>query len=313
MPELDVKASITLLTTSASIGIVLFLIMSAVLIGPALSWIGVAKNKTLKSIWYDDGAEFPRRSTILWFIVPLAIFSVVSLLIVVSWYWFGQVSFDVGFPVSLGLILIGTGWHLWRRLPDNLNSQDKWGAVGSLLSSTFLSMAMFLPLLILVNAIVADDPTYRTYQTIWLIVIMCMILAYNTALVKATFLPVLKFFLALVFTLFFISFYIPFPRLITKASMNWFRFGNIQHASLILDEVGCNISRSYGLSVEKRVPDPKTCVLSDVIILSRLGTPYYIQAAGTPEKRLTMPAANILSWSVIEPQKPISTGSPQNP
>lgn len=187
------------------------------------------------------------------------------------------------------------------------------GSNGIVVIQHFLNMAMFWPLLIFVNAIIADDPAYKIYQTVWLVVIMCMILLYNTVLVKATFLPVLKFLFALMVTLLLFSVYISFPRLITKASMNWFRFGNIQHASLILDEVGCNISRSYGLSVEKRVPDPKTCVLSDVIILSRLGTPYYIQAAGTLEKRLTIPAANILSWSVIEPQKTISTGSPQNP
>ena len=313
MPELDVKASITLLTTSASIGIVLFLSVSTALIGPALPWLRVVKNKTLKSLWYDEGAEFPRRSAILWFIVPLASFSIASLLMMISWYWWGKLSFDVGFPVSLGLILISTGWCLWRRLPDDLNSRDKWAAMGSLFYRTFLSMAMFWPLLLLVNALVADDPVYKTYQTVWLVVIMCMILVYNTVLVASTFLSVSKFLLAILVILFILSIYISSPRVISKASMNWFRFGNIHHASLILDEVGCNISRSYGLSVEKRVPDPKTCVLSDVIILSRLGTPYYIQAAGTPEKRLTIPAANILSWSVIEPQETISTGPPQNP
>ena len=37
MPELDLKASITLLATSASIGTFLFITLSAVLIGPALS------------------------------------------------------------------------------------------------------------------------------------------------------------------------------------------------------------------------------------------------------------------------------------
>lgn len=313
MPELDVKASITLLTTSASIGIVLFLIVSAFLISPALSWLGVVKNKTLKSLWYDEGAEFPRRSAILWFVLPLAIFSVATLLMVIGWQWLGKLSIRVGFPVSLGLILIGTGWCLWRRLPDHLNSRDKWAAMGSLLSSTFFNVVMFAPLLMFVNAIIADDPAYKTYQTVWLVVIMGMIMLYNTVLAKATFLSVLKFVFAIMVTLMILSFYIPLPKLISKASMNWFQFGNIQHASLILDEVGCNISRSYSLSVEKRVPDPKTCVLSDVIILSRLGTPYYIQASGIPGKRLTIPAANILSWSVIEPQKTISTGSPQNP
>jgi hypothetical protein len=279
MPELDVKASITLLTTSASIGIVLFLIVSAVLIGPALSWLGIVKNKTLKPLWYDAGAEFPRRSAILWFIVPLAIFSVASLLIVVSWYRFGQISFDVGLPVSLCLILIGTGWCLWRRLPDDLNRRDKRAAMGSLLPSTFMSIAMFWPLLRFVNAIVADDPVYKTYQTVWLVVIMGMVMAYNIVLVKSAFLSVLRFVCAIMVTLLILSYYIPFPKIITKASMNWFGFGNIQHASLILDEVGCNISRSYGLSVEKRVPDPKTCVLSDVVILSRLGTPFYSRFA----------------------------------
>lgn len=312
IPELDTKASITLLTTSASIGIVLFFIMSIVLIGPALSWLGVVKNKNLKSLWYDDGAEFPRRSAILWFILPLAIFSIASLLMVVSWQWLGDLSIYVGFPVSLGLIIIGTGWCLWRRLPDRLNSRDKWAAMGSVLSSTFLSIVIFLSLLVFVHAIVADDPLYKTYQTVWLVLIMGMVLASNTALVKATFLPVLKFLIAIMVILFLLSFYIPLPRLVSKASMNWFQFGNIQHASLILDEVGCNISRSHGLPVEKRVPDPKTCVLPDVMILSRLGTPYYIEMTGTPQKRLTIPAQNVLSWSVIESKKPPATGSPES-
>ena len=38
--------------------------------------------------------------------------------------------------------------------------------------------------------------------------------------------------------LFLFHFYVPLARPISKVTMNWFQFGNIQHASLILDEVG---------------------------------------------------------------------------
>jgi hypothetical protein len=313
MPELDLKASITLLATSASIGTFLFITLSAVLIGPALSWLGLAKNKALKSLWYDEGGEFPRRSAILWFILPLAGFSVASLLMIVGWQWWGKFSIRVGFPVSLSVVLIITGLCLWRRLPDHLNRQDKWTAMFYLLISTLLSMMMFWPLLIFVNAIIASDQSYNTHYTIWMILIMCFVLTYNTVLVKATYLPVLKFLFFGIAILLLLNLYFPFVRPVPKASMNWFQFGNIQHASLILDEIGCNISRSHGLPVEKRVPDPKTCVLLDVTILSRLGTPYYIEMGGASQMRLTIPSENVLSWSVIESKKTPPSGPPQSP
>jgi hypothetical protein len=313
MPELDLKASLTLLATSASIGIVLFIIVSAVLIGPALSWLGLAKKTVLKSLWYEEGAEFPRRRAILWFILPLAGFSVANLLMVVGWQWWGKLSIHLGFPVSLCLVPIITGWCLWRRLPGRLNSQDKRTAMFYLLSSTLLSMMMFGPLLIFVDASIASDQWCTAKPTVWIIQIMCFVLMSNTVLVKATYLPVLKFLFAGIAILLLLNLHFPFARPVPKASMNWFQFGNIQHASLILDEVGCNISRSHGLPVEKRVPDPKTCVLPDVIILSRLGTLYYIQMAGTPQKRLTIPAENVLSWSVIESKNTTPIESPQIP
>jgi hypothetical protein len=312
MPELDLKASLTLLATSASIGIVLFIIVSAVLIGPALSWLGLAK-KTVKSLWYEEGAEFPRRRAILWFILPLAGFSVANLLMVVGWQWWGKLSIHLGFPVSLCLVLIITGWCLWGGLPGRLNSQDKRTAMFYLLSSTLLSMMMFGPLLIFVDASIASDQWCTAKPTVWIIQIMCFVLMSNTVLVKATYLPVLKFLFAGIAILLLLNLHFPFAQPVPKASMNWFQFGNIQHASLILDEVGCNISRSHGLPVEKRVPDPKTCVLPDVMILSRLGTLYYIQMAGTPQKRLTIPAENVLSWSVIESKNTTPIESPQIP
>jgi hypothetical protein len=312
MPELDLKASLTLLATSAAIGTFLLVMMSAILISPALSWLGVRNNKTLKALWYDEGAEFPRRSAILWFILPLAAFNAASLLMVIGWQWWGKLSTNVGFPVSLILILFITGWLLWRRLPDCLKRQDKWTAMYYLLSNTFFSMMLFCPLLGFVNVIVKSDQSYNTYYPISLILIMCFLLAYNTALVKASFLPGLKFFLFGTSTLIFLNLYIPFAPLVPKVSMSWFQFGNIRHASLILDDVGCNISRSHGLSVEKHVPDPKTCMLPDVMILSRLGTPYYIEAhpENATSKRFTIPSQHVLSWSIRDLKGSTTPGSP---
>jgi hypothetical protein len=320
MPELDLKASITVLATSASMGIFLFIMLSVVLVAPALSWLWVINNKILKSRWYDESGKLLRGSTILWFVLPLACFIMASLLMFIIWLWWfvgrqwwGDFFIYVASFVSMGLILFITGWCLWRRLPAHLNSQDKKVAIVSLLSSNFFSMCMFIPLLTFVNMTVKADPEYNTYLTVWTSGVLGFILLWNIILVSAASWPILKFLSVVIATLFIFFLFPPFWRSITKITMNWSRFGNIEHASLILDEVGCNISRNHGLSVEKRVPDPKTCALPDVMILSRLGTPYYIKVDGTPQKRLTIPSQNVLSWSVIEPKNTTSTGLSQIP
>jgi hypothetical protein len=76
--------------------------------------------------------------------------------------------------------------------------------------------------------------------------------------------------------------------LIPNHVMNIYKFGNIPHASLVLDEMGCTIANNHRLLVRPYPPDfitqttpnPKTCLLSSVTIRSRLGNTYYLDRLG---------------------------------
>jgi hypothetical protein len=85
------------------------------------------------------------------------------------------------------------------------------------------------------------------------------------------------------------------PTLVPNAVMYNFRFGNFKTASLVLDDAGCTIARDHGLQEGPR------CNFSDVIILSRLGSTYYVEKDGT-SVCFTIPAEKILSWGVADKQ-----------
>jgi hypothetical protein len=199
-------------------------------------------------------------------------------------------------------------------LPHDRKREDKIGAMISLLSVTLCNIAGLAAIMYFATLTIGADQRYKTDQIMWILVTIGSIILCNTVLVTTTYESGQRFILVAIFIVLVPLFFnFPFGRTIPKSTMRWFKFGSIEHALLILDEVGCNISRSHGIPVEQRVPDPKTCVLPDVMILSRLGTPYYIQMGETPQKRLTIPSQNVLSWSVIESKKATPPESPQNP
>src|SRR5262249_16707112 len=82
--------------------------------------------------------------------------------------------------------------------------------------------------------------------------------------------------------------------------MNVYKFGNIPNASLVLDEMGCTIAENHRLIVRSYTPvittqttsNPKACFLSSVMIRSRLGTTYYLEAShnNNPPVSFTIPA-----------------------
>ena len=100
--------------------------------------------------------------------------------------------------------------------------------------------------------------------------------------------------------------------LIPNTVMYIYKFGNIPHASLVLDEMGCTIANNHRLLVRPYTPDfatqttpnPKTCLLSSVTIRSRLGNTYYLEASypNGPSVHFTMPGQNVLSWAVNKPK-----------
>jgi hypothetical protein len=107
--------------------------------------------------------------------------------------------------------------------------------------------------------------------------------------------------------------------------MSIFKFGNLQNASLVLNEIGCTIAKLHGLTVTPYTPDskpdspnPKTCALPNVMIHSRLGNTYYLEVSrsGDASMHFTIPGQNVLSWAVNESKKATIAGLPastQNP
>ena len=100
--------------------------------------------------------------------------------------------------------------------------------------------------------------------------------------------------------------------LIPNTVMYIYKFGNIPHASLVLDEMGCTIANNHRLLVRpyptdfatQTTPNPKTCLLSSVTIRSRLGTTYYLETSNSngPSVNFTIPGQNVLSWAVNKPK-----------
>jgi hypothetical protein len=93
-----------------------------------------------------------------------------------------------------------------------------------------------------------------------------------------------------------------------------YKFGRLTNASLVLNEVGCNIVQQYGLQEKPTSPDQKTCTLPNVVIHSRLGTTYYVQVSrnGNTPVCFTIPTESVLSWSVNAPKKPTVVEAPQS-
>jgi hypothetical protein len=88
------------------------------------------------------------------------------------------------------------------------------------------------------------------------------------------------------------------PFFIPNRVMAAYGIGNFTAESLVLAEAGCAGARYHGLKMGTVSADEKTCALSHVKILSRLGSTLYIEAARNEGKsvRFTMPAQNVLSW-----------------
>ena len=119
--------------------------------------------------------------------------------------------------------------------------------------------------------------------------------------------------IALIFLFFNILTFIP------DYVMNTYKFGNFTNAFLVLNEIGCAIVKHRGLEVTPYTPDPKTdpppkdpktdpppkiCSLQNVTIHSRLGNTYYLQVS---HMRFTIPTQNVLSWTVNEVKKGVSS------
>jgi hypothetical protein len=206
---------------------------------------------------------------------------------------------------------------LWQLKALLMKALPKLKMLGWFYLAFFINIALIWPMFHLMMIIVLADPYFgknlnRAGPMLFLIMLdVLSINIYTIKLVsahqgsiKAIFqcliIGIMGFFAILVIT--------QNLTLIPNVVMNIYKFGNIQHASLVLDEVGCTIANSHRLLVRPYTPDfttqttpnPKTCLLSSVKIRSRLGTTYYLETSHPNGSSIhfTMPGQNVLSWAV---------------
>ena len=319
MPELSPQASITLLAASVLTAGYLFLLLIVGFFAPFLLWkISMPNYERLQILWYKD-EQYALARVILWIGLPFAV-------IVASLFFLNSTTFE-GFGIS-------TKWALayfaiivlipplvlllfWNKLPHNFPCILRWCVVGDLLRGSFwifwgifvsfYTLNVFLGILYL--------------SVVERISIILPVLIWNLNLmVRMRQIPFWHNFAIPLVIFCFVLFQAKAWTFIPNLVMNIYKFGNIPNASLVFDEIGCSIvEHHHGVKVRlytpeptKATPNPKTtCSLLNVMIHSRLGNTYYLEASrndGSPV-RFTIPGQNVLSWAVNEPQKATTASS----
>jgi hypothetical protein len=152
IPELDLKASVTLLAVSAITGSYLFLTVMGTLLLPSAIWINMLRmSDPLKRLLSDQDGKLLYRRLSVWLSLPVCVFLValttgtyLKTRSIGGWWieW-----------VSIAVTCIGGGgmlaWRLHRKLADDLDSKEKRKAIWIFSSSLFESAAFFLFVLLI--------------------------------------------------------------------------------------------------------------------------------------------------------------------
>jgi hypothetical protein len=315
IPELDLKASVTLLAVSAITGSFLFLMVIAILLFPSAIWINMLRRSDpLKRFLSDQDGKLLYRRLSLWLIFPVCFnligFSACGILWVSgigrSWIWWVGMLCPV---LASGGIL---AWRLYQKLPEDLDPKEKRKAIeiflGNLLQCTFfflICLLMLNPLMIsaLTPVMPASYPDMATKLFLAALTFATCGIAFFDALMVHVFFesPDWRLLMITALVVLLISFLSPlgFFTYITDTVMSMYKFGNVHNTSLVLDESGCTIAKYHGFQ-PATVLKEQTCRLDCVKILSRLGSAYYLDAGhqNNLSTRFTIPAQNVISWSL---------------
>jgi hypothetical protein len=315
MPELDLKASVTLLAVSAITGSFLFLMLVMSVLFPSLIWINMIRTSgTLKGLWSDHNGKLLRGRVVAWLSLPIFVvlvaFSVAVFLKssgVVGWWS------DPG-GVAVGL-LIGGGIPvrcLHRKLADHLDRKQRWVAIGSFSFSFFWSATFFLLCVVILTPSMASVltpfiPASYSDITAILFLVLLTLAVFLIACIDAAI--VIMFFdspdrrlLGIVALVVFLVVFLGLLGTlvhIPNTFMSVYKFGHLNNASLVLDEAGCTIAQYHGLKLPTIFKE-RTCRLDCVMIHSRLGSTYYVDAGryNSTSASFTIPAQNVLSWGI---------------
>jgi hypothetical protein len=159
MPELDVKASITLLATSAFTGIWLLALLSLYLIGLGWSWrLTTNNNERLQVLWYEGGQFVPWRA-MLWGALPLVGIEAGILILLSLFAWWGISIWWVNAPPALILFIPSLVVFLfWKKLPGNPPCILRWPVARDLFRGFFSSFVAVLSLLIILYVFIRQTP-----------------------------------------------------------------------------------------------------------------------------------------------------------
>jgi MFS family permease len=308
MPELDVKASITLLAVSAITGSMLFIGMAMNMVVPGWFWVSFwgsrasRKNNPerrwynhVRRLWYRP--EFSRGWAFLYFVLPLAGAPVGLCLWPFTRLWW-----------TAPTILVGlTLWLAWKNLPRDLDKKPKRKTmVIFLVSLLFITASVSLPTIILLVLIPTSQPPVKDTIIAFLLLgaYLLVIIAFNAIYVAeglhdSSWARTVWLWVVAVMLIFFIFLGLGHGAFVPKVVMYIYKFGNVNNASLILDESGCTIAKYHGFQ-PATVLKEQTCRLDCVKILSRLGSAYYLDTGrhNSLSTRFTIPAQNVISWGI---------------
>lgn len=315
MPEVDLQTSIALLVVSALTGGFLLLVLGVYFLAPGWWWVQLTRHQE------------PLRSP-GWFFWPML--GVILSTVLIPRWWCVIPLFIVSGVTPLVLLLSGGKLldkltRILDKLAGKLSSKQGLGTVGAFYLGFLPNVVFVLLILWIVSVLIGQSQDLRGNAMLDALYATIVILACNTAIVIVKSVTIVRY-LLLVAVIFFLLF-IPLNigTFIPKRVMSIFKFGNIQNASLVLNEIGCTIVKLHGLTVTPYTPDPKpdslnpkTCALPNVMIHSQLGNTYYLEVSrsGDASMHFTIPGQNVLSWAVNESKKATVAGSPastQNP
>jgi hypothetical protein len=322
IPELDLKASVTVLATSAMTGTITLLILGIVLLGPAVMWrLMIQTSTSLKGFWYKEG-KLMRGRAFLWLVLPvwavLASIFIASLLVL---YEVVEREGIISQGIWIGGFLIsGTTTVFCLRIRHEQEWKAIWVFFKQFVGAVFLFCLAFLVVFIAMQWAAFSDTTAAKALIDYILVLFMIVLLDGLIATEwpdntdRQSLRAIAFIILVSMCLFMISMLMSIHKAIPNQIMYQYKIGFLHNVSLILDDVGCAIVKSYGLQEKLKDIEGGTCRLSGVTIHSRLGTTYYVEVDGVPPPmRFTIPTQRVLSWAVTQPKKSSTAEVPQSP
>jgi hypothetical protein len=173
--------------------------------------------------------------------------------------------------------------------------------VGEFYYSFLISIVPLVVPFSIMGVSLGKNPEPTTNDFIVILFVGLLIWITNMLLVESFSMP--RYLSLFATNLFFFFLLLGIGTLIPSRMINIYKFGNLENASLILDETGCSIVQHHGLIttadlITRSTSNPKTCSLSKVMIRSRLGNTYYLEtsrSSGTSVVQFTIPGQNVLT------------------